>query len=196
MMKKTYTYSLIAFALFLYGNSAKAETYKYPEFTIEIPDGWEDPVSANQQGGKTWGFTKKHPETGTAALVQVTIYDFGSLPQVSKAELIQAKDNYLMQMLSGVERRRTDFTTSNISDDFIGNEKARAIDWEGRVSNYRAKGRMYLTLINSLMFSVHIQDLEKFYYETMPILKTVVNSIQLTAANKALKEGTAQSAAP
>ncbi len=167
--------SLMFVANFSYGGD-----YVYSEFLVSVPDTFDRPIVRAAQGGKVWGFAKQRPDTETAGLFQITIYDFGeTFPEISPNEIEDAMDQYLLEFLSGVERRRTNFSIGAIFNSKIGDRPSRAIDWKGTVGGKETQGRMFVTIVGSSVVSLHIQDVAQYFADTMAELSDSLLIMQL-----------------
>ena len=54
-----------------------ASNYSYPEFTADLPAGFDSPVAQDNSGARSWVFTKSNKSSVVAGILQVTVY--GSL---------------------------------------------------------------------------------------------------------------------
>lgn len=156
-MRILLTILLLSFSMHSYG-------FEFEGGTIKIPHNFEGPITKNLgPQGKAYGFRNLHKDRQNATLLQITVLDPGKkFPPLSEQQLKEGASHYLLNMLSGVERRRTEFKKSKIEHIKISGIPTAKIHWSGYVSNQKAEGIMYCYIYNSRVISLHTQDLKKY----------------------------------
>lgn len=171
---------VLASILVFFSAVAHAANYSYPEFTADLPSGFEAPVAQGNSGAKSWVFAKSNKSSSVVGILQITVYDFGeALPAMSEDETNQAMEQYLMEFLAGVERRRSSFSTGAISNTSIGIRNARSIDWEGLAEGIPMRGRMYVTIVGSAVYMLHVQGSEQQFAALLSELSSTIETMVL-----------------
>lgn len=150
--------------LFLCFINLHANALEFLGGEIEIPYGFEGPVTKNMGGGSSViAFTKPHKGDGTGTLLQITVWDPGqSFPPMSDDELKKGSSKYLLQFLSGIERARSSFTSSDIKFVSISGIPVAKTEWKGKARGKNMHGTMYCYIYDSKIISLHTQDFEKY----------------------------------
>jgi len=140
--------------------------FEFEGGTIEIPQNFSGPVSGNiGNQGKVYAFRKLHGNSSgsTATLLQLSVIDLGEeFPKLTEAEMNTHSRNYLLQLLSGVERVRKNFVKGNPTQIKISGIPASKIMWSGILKGRKMEGIMYCYLYNSKIISLHTQDFFEF----------------------------------
>jgi hypothetical protein len=142
-----------------FASSAFAATATVGPVTIDIPAGFTAAGSQSQASMQVAGWTKG---TGTAKTrLQVSIYDFGSALKGASSEkdLADGAQQYLLEFLKGIERRRTDYSQSPVERLKLAGLPAARSTWKGRAGDVGATGTMYCVIVNKrIVVSLHTQD--------------------------------------
>ena len=134
--------------------------FEFEGGTIEIPSNFNGPIYRHMDGqGTVYGFKKTHKDGKTGTLLQLTVFEPGQkFPELSRQELKEGASNYLLQLLSGVERRRKMFVKSNVEFVEISSVPTAKITWTGSEYSRKMEGVMYCYIHNSKVIGLHTQD--------------------------------------
>jgi hypothetical protein len=151
---------VLSAALFL-STAAFAESSTIGPVEISVPEGFGNRQTQRQGSSQTTGWTKFSSDQNTKALLQVSVYDFGSeLGKPSKQELVEGAEQYLREFLSGIERRRENYVLSPIERLQLAGLPAARGRWRGNIGTVAAVGVMYCVIVdNRFVVSFHTQDL-------------------------------------
>lgn len=129
---------------------------------LPIPPGFEGPYTTQPgPGSSTSAYLRKIPGQSRGTLLQVTTYEFGSkLAGIPKEELGNGAENYLLQFLAGVQRRRTSFRADKPTRIQLGGLPAARIEWAGTSEGYPMTGVMYCVIVGTVVVSLHTQGFE------------------------------------
>jgi len=151
-------------AILLLSYSVMGYTFDFEGGHISIPQNFEGPITKNMGSqGTAYAFGRKHSDGKTATLLQLSVFNPGQkFPSLSQKELKEAAAHYLIEILRGVERRRTNFQKSKISYIQISGIPAAKIYWSGSASSRKIEGVMYCYIRNSDVISLHTQDFKEY----------------------------------
>lgn len=150
---------ILVFAL---QSPAAAETFSNEVLSLEVPVGFEGPVSDSPgPGAEMTAFTKPYTDRSGGTLFQITTYDFqSSLEGMPEEERGNASEYYLGQFLDGVEKKRTNFSASKPERLSLGGIPGSRVDWSGMFNGTPASGVMYCVIIGTTVVSLHTQDID------------------------------------
>lgn len=150
--------------LFLFFYSITSYAFEFEGGVINIPGSFEGPIKKDMgTQGRIYAFRKLHRDGNGATLLQITVLTPDKkFPPLSDEKLKEGASHYLLMMLSGVERRRTNFHKTDIENIRISGVPAAKIHWSGNVKNKIAEGIMYSYIHNSNIISLHTQDYKKY----------------------------------
>ena len=142
----------------------QAGEFTFADAKIQIPAGFEGPMTQDMGNGMSnIGFRKPHKENQHATLLQISVWSPGQrFPSLTNEELKQGASKYLLQFLSGVARKRSDFKKSDIEFVEISGVPAAKVKWTGNFDNISMHGVMYCYVYNSKIISLHTQDMVDF----------------------------------
>jgi hypothetical protein len=128
---------------------------------LEIPAGFIGPIAQSDKGAKLFGFTKESAIPNARTLLQVTTLDPGNnaIPAtLTKQELAAGAEKYVLELLQGVEQRRTEFKRGKIVHLSLAGIPAVKVAWQGKAQEIGANGVMYCVLVKGKIISFHAQD--------------------------------------
>jgi hypothetical protein len=128
---------------------------------LEIPAGFEGPVTQNGVGGKVFGFTKQSLAPDIRALLQVTIVDpdNSAIPtSLTEEQLSQGAERYALDFVKGIERRRTEFKKGNVVRLVLGGIPAAKVSWRGNSQGIATNGVVYCVIVKGRVVLFHTQD--------------------------------------
>lgn len=142
--------------------SASAEPFSNEVLMLDVPAGFEGPISASPgPGAKITGFTKPYKGINGGTLFQITTYDYrSSLKGMPEEERGNGSEYYLGQFLGGVERKRTSFSASNVERVSLGGLPGSRVKWYGKFNGKPTSGIMYCVIIGTTVVSLHTQDMD------------------------------------
>lgn len=147
---------LFAFALSS-AHPAAATDFQFYGVRIAIPEEFTGPVRASPSSrAETVAFSSLHGSGAANNVVQLTRYDLGQPIRLTTTdESFEAASKYLLEMLRGIERRRTSYTqTSPEMVRLGGNVGARAA-WKGQLNGAAVNGVMYSFMTGSQAIFLH-----------------------------------------
>ena len=170
--------ALLFFSLLV---SGVAQAYDFADGSINVPDGFEGPFTqAMGQGASSTAFKFPHGKAGASTLLQITTWDSGQIfPEMSIDELKKGSKNYLLQFLSGIEKRRENFKHGQIEFIEISAQPTAKISWSGDAQGENLHGIMYCLIFNSKVYSFHTQDFVSFNEKYTRMAVNAFESIKL-----------------
>jgi hypothetical protein len=174
-----YSKLICTLLLCLFGYGVSAESYMDGVLTVQIPSGFEGPVKQSPApNASVVAYTKRSADSKAATLLQITTYDFGSqLEGMPEDQRVEITEGYLMQFLSGVERRRTSFVKSPASQLTLGSIPASRIDWTGIAEGIAVSGTMYCVIVGTRVISFHTQTSEDASSQAISEAKRSIESV-------------------
>ena len=131
------------------------------------------------QSATTTAFTYPHTNGG-GTLLQISVWDPGqTIPPMSADELKRGTKQYLLQFLSGIERKRNKFSRQEVEFIEISGQPAAKVAWSGEVQGMEVHGIMYCLIFNSKIYSMHTQDLSSLDEKYTSMAVNAFESIQL-----------------
>ena len=148
-------------AALLCWQSTLAAGTSFGPVTLSVPEGFVAAPMQRQENMSVWAWTKSAPGGKVKALLQVSVYDFGSqLAKVSRAELATGTEKYLREFLGGIERRRSNYALTPVKHVELAGAPAAVATWTGRAGPADLVGVMYCVILrNRFVVSFHTQDL-------------------------------------
>ncbi|MCV6623458.1 MAG: hypothetical protein OIF51_17095 [Cellvibrionaceae bacterium] len=160
--------------------SGIAQAYEFEDGSIEIPEGFEGPITQNMgQGVSSTAFSFLHGEAG-GTLLQITTWNPGQkFPNMPKEELKDGSAQYLLQFLGGIERKRENFERGKVEFVEVSDHPLAKVNWKGNVMGKSVHGTMYCFIYNSKIYSFHTQDLASFNKKYTNLAVKAFESMQL-----------------
>lgn len=140
---------------------AAAQGYEFVlgPVALSVPAGFEGPESQKRGGLTLAGFRKPNPGTDTAALLQISLYEFGvRLADLPARERGNAAEKYLRELIRGIERRRSAFVLSPPTRLKLAGIPAARAAWRGSLNGQDGNGVMYCLVVGTQVVSLHTQD--------------------------------------
>jgi hypothetical protein len=168
----------LLFLLILLSGIAKA--YDFEDGSIVIPEGFEGPITQNMgQGASSTAFSFPHGDSG-GTLLQITTWNPGQkFPNMSKDELKTGSEQYLLQFLGGIERKRENFERGEVKFIEVSGHPLAKVNWKGKAMGENVHGVMYCFIFNSKIYSFHTQDLASFNKKYTSLAVNAFESVQL-----------------
>ncbi|MEP7242270.1 MAG: hypothetical protein ABI885_01140 [Gammaproteobacteria bacterium] len=152
--------------------------------TLEIPQGFQP--AQTQRNGKTLisAWTKSSRDKHVKALLQVSIYDYSAkLAKTPASEMQAGAEKYLREFLGGIERRRSQYSQSAVTQMVLAGAPAARAAWHGKIGPMDVVGVMYSTILdNRYVVSLHTQDLGMEPTSAMLEAMHAIEALQLTPA--------------
>lgn len=160
--------------------SGIAQAYEFEDGSIVIPKGFEGPITQNMgQGATSTAFTFPHDEAG-GTLLQITTWNPGQkFPNISKEELKAGSEQYLLQFLGGIKRKRENFKRGQVEFVDVSSHSLAKVNWEGKAMGESVHGVMYCFIYNSKIYSFHTQDFASFNKEYTNLAVKAFEAMQL-----------------
>jgi hypothetical protein len=171
-------------AALLCSQAALATGTSLGPITLAVPEGFVAAPMQRQENMSVWAWTKSAPGGKVKALLQVSVYDFGSqLAKVSRDELATGAEKYLREFLGGVERRRTNYALSPVKHVELAGAPASFATWTGRAGPADLVGVMYCVIVrHRFVVSFHTQDLGSEPTSAMREAIAAIEAAQVTGA--------------
>ena len=150
--------SFVCFAWLAFAPSIQAAEFGVAGLAIDVPARFEGPVSTEIDGSsKTSAFTVPSAGLSPATVLQITAVDLGgALSQRDDAELAEISQRYLLQMLQGIERRRTEYRRSEPKSIRLGSVPAAEVAWTGKANGLETNGKMFCVVSESGLVFFHV----------------------------------------
>lgn len=145
--------------------AAHAAAIRTESFDLEVPEGYEAVAQLTSPGAQLFGYIKKTSSAEASSLIQVTIYDLGSQPDVPANQMYEASGVYLLQFLGGIEARRSRFRKSAPEHVSISGVDGSKITWDGYAGDTHLKGVLYSVIKGSKVFSIRVEGPQELYTE-------------------------------
>jgi hypothetical protein len=123
---------------------------------VDIPSGFQGPtVAAPNTSTRTYAYVVSSVEPGPSTVIQITEIALGDGKPTSK-EKTEAPAYYLMQMLSGIERHRTEYVQSKVTPVRIGGVMGTEASWTGRLRGIETRGTMFCRVDSNDILVFHV----------------------------------------
>ena len=184
IVRRSASFAAAALAALLLLQPARAAGAAFGPITLAVPEGFVAAPAQRQDNMSVWAWTKSAPGGKVKALLQVSVYDFGSrFAQLPREELGNGAEKYLRDFLGGVERRRTNYLLSPVKRVQISGAPAAVATWTGRAGPADLIGVMYCVIVrNRFVVSFHTQDLGSEPSTAMYEAISAIESAQFPAA--------------
>lgn len=137
--------------------SAQAGDFAVGKFVIDVPTKFAGPVSAAPDAQtKTYAFTAPSVGPTPNAVLQITAVDPGPASN-QHGESAEISHRYLLQMLQGIERRRTDYRRSEPKSIRLADAPAAEVTWNGKANDIETNGRMFCIVSESGLLFFHVR---------------------------------------
>lgn len=135
-----------------------AGEFKAGGFVIDVPAGFEGPVSTEPDArSKTSAFTVRASSPSPSTVLQITLYDAGiDLGASRNSELAEISQRYLLQMLQGIERRRTEYRRSEAKSIRLAGSPGAEVSWVGKANGLETNGKMFCVVSESGPVFFHV----------------------------------------
>ena len=114
------------------------------------------PVSAQPDASaQTHAFTVPATSSLTpSSVLQITVY--GAAADAKAERPAALSQRYLMQMLEGIERRRTEYRASAPQEIRVAGLPGSVVSWQGKVNGIRTNGKMYCIVTEAGLLFFHV----------------------------------------
>ena len=138
-----------------------AVAFESETFILDVPFGFQGPITLSSAEGSIIAFTKPHANAPTATLLQISILDVRSeVPVLPPQDLGLASERYLIQALGTIERLRSNFVSTKPTRVMLDGLPASRVTWVGETQNRRLHGVMYCVVVHGRVLQFHTQDLD------------------------------------
>lgn len=155
---------------FVFGRQSEVNS-----FSIDLPEGFEGPVIQSSGPMEIVAFTKPHKSRVTASLIQFSVINLKEAPLDTDlhSSTITNKD-YLIKMLGGIERKRSNFWKGNYREISIAGIPANKIEWSGNLEENKMKGVYYTFIFQDHFYAISLQDILPYAEDNLPnMIKTI-----------------------
>lgn len=136
--------------------SVRAGEFKVNGIVIDVPARFEGPVSAQPDASaQTHAFTVRAASSLTpSSVLQISVY--GATADAKAERPTAVSQRYLLQMLEGIERRRTEYRASAPQDIRVAGLPGSVVSWQGKASGIGTNGKMYCIVNESGLLFFHV----------------------------------------
>jgi hypothetical protein len=147
--------SLLAFLIL--PSNAYADQIHVGPFVVVLPDSFAGPTrAAPDSNTEIVAYASHRNDAVPANVIEFTRYTVGSAPpNADENTYAEGAQNYLLQMLQGVERRRTDYLQPPVTRLRLGGHVAARATWTGTLQGVPLNGVMYCAIIGTDAWFVH-----------------------------------------
>ena len=140
--------------------STGAMAYDFGAGTIDLPEGFAGPEKKQvRDQGMIHEFSKQHPGTDAATLLQITVYDFGQkLRPVPDSMMLAAAEDHLMDYIAGLRRHFDTFDFKRMPSLKIDGTPTAHIEWTGNSEGRQLHGTAYCLMKNSRVLTFQVRD--------------------------------------
>jgi hypothetical protein len=146
------------FALLVLASNAYAEQITVGPFVVALPATFAGPTrAAPDSKTEIVAYALPRADGVAADVIEFTRYAVGTAPpNADEDTYAEGAQHFLLQMLAGVERRRTAYQHSPVARlHLVGHVGVRAA-WTGRLQGVPMNGVMYCTIIGTDAWFIHI----------------------------------------
>lgn len=138
-------------------SSVRAGEFKVDGIAIDVPAGFEGPATAQPDAhARTYVFAiRSTSPLLPSTVLQVAVYDPAAEVEAGSA-LADISQRYLMQMLEGVERRRTEYRKTASKEIRLAGFPGSVVSWEGKAQGIGTSGKMYCIATKSAVLFFHV----------------------------------------
>jgi hypothetical protein len=149
---------IVGLACLALTRSIQAGNFEVVGLVIDVPANFEGPVVSQPAAhSKTYAFTVASVVLSPSTVLQITSVDLGAdLGKHKNAELTEITSRYLLQMLSGIESRRTEYQRSKPGSIRLGGVSGAEITWSGKLSGLETNGAMYCVAVGTGLAFFHV----------------------------------------
>lgn len=154
-MTSRFTLSLVF--LLAISTSTVATEAKIGELVLNVPSQFKGPASSTPAADtRIVGYTTGDDSGKPGTVLQVTrLLADGPPPAMSEAETTRMTSRYVLEMLAGVERRRTDFARTSPEVLRLGGLLASKVTWTGKMNGLPMNGAMYCVIVGNELVTLH-----------------------------------------
>lgn len=151
------------------------EQTKVNSFSIDLPEGFEGPITQSSGPLEIMAFTKPHKGQVTASLIQFSVINIKEAPSDTGLQSATVTNKeYLMKMLGGIERSRSNFWKGNYREISIAGISANKIEWSGDLEEKKMKGVFYTLIFHGHLYAINLQDILPYAENNLPnMIKTI-----------------------
>lgn len=134
----------------------QAGEFKVNGIALDVPARFEGPTSAQPDASsQTHAFTVRATSALTAASVlQITVYGAATDAKAERPSTVSQR--YLLQMLEGIERRRTEYRASAPQEIRVAGHPDSVVSWQGKANGIGTNGKMYCIVTEAGLVFFHV----------------------------------------
>lgn len=177
MQKKIMISTLCFFLLMV--NLVFAGRVAVKALTLDLPKGYDGPIKSVKGPSEMLAFTKPNEGGKTNALIQFSVLDLTKAPADSPLRTAKVTNkDILLDVLKGIERRRTDFKKDDYQELTIAGLPANKIKWQGNAQGAKMKGVYYTFIYEGYLYAVSLQDIVPFADKNLLDMGKAVESMR------------------
>lgn len=157
----------------VFGGQAKVKS-----FSVDLPEGFSGPLTQSSGPTETIAFAKPHEGSETNSLIQFLIINLEETPDTELRSATVTTKDYLMKMLGGIERRRTNFWKGNYREVILAGIPANKIEWRGNIDNIKMKGIYYSLIFQRHLYAISLQDIMPYSENNLPDMIKAIESMK------------------
>lgn len=137
-------------------SSVRADEFKVNGIAIDVPARFEGPVSAQPDASaQTHAFTVRANSSLTpSSVLQITHYGAAAHDKAERSAAVSQR--YLLKMLEGIERRRTEYRASAPLEIRVAGSSGSVVSWQGKTNGIGTNGKLYCIVTESGLLFFHV----------------------------------------
>jgi hypothetical protein len=159
---------------------------------ISVPEGFEAAQTQRTKNTLITAWTRSARVSGLKTLLQINVTDLRAQPgkPPSEAELGPLAETWLRQALDGMERRRSNYSSSPVAHIKLAGIPAARASWNGSLGERAAVGVIYCVVVrNRYAVVLHTQDLGSTPSSGMLDAMQAIESMTLASVGRAHPAG-------
>lgn len=134
----------------------QAGEFRVSGIVLDVPTRFEGPVSAQPDASaQTHAFTVRAASSLTpSSVLQITAYGAASDDKAERPAAVSQR--YLLQMLEGIERRRTEYRASAPQEIRVAGLPGSVVSWQGKANGIGTNGKMYCIVTEAGLLFFHV----------------------------------------
>ena len=150
--------SFVAVALFIFVTNAVAGEVTVGPFSVSLPSTFVGPErAAPDVNSEIVAYSSPRKQGEPANVIQFTRYTVGAAPpNADDNTYAEGAEHYLLQMLQGIERRRTAYAQSPLKRTRLAGHVGARGSWTGTAQGFPTNGVMYCAIIGPDAWIIHV----------------------------------------
>lgn len=149
---------IVGMACLAFAPLIEAKGFEVGGLFVDVPARFEGPSSAEPNpNSKTYAFVVPSVTLSPSTVLQITTVDLGvDLSRQKGSQLTEISNQYLMQMLAGIERRRTEYRRSDPISIRLGGIPGVEATWSGKLNGLETNGVIFCVATGAEIIFLHV----------------------------------------